>query len=54
MAEIWTGDSLTRDEQKGLEAELKKINLKLERLSQTDGLTGLQNRRHFDECLGSR
>lgn len=31
--------------------ELKISNLKLEKLSQTDGLTGLQNRRYFNEML---
>lgn len=32
-------------------AELQKSNLELEKLSQTDGLTGLLNRRYFDERL---
>ncbi len=32
-------------------AELEKANLKLQELSTTDGLTGVRNRRFFDECL---
>ena len=32
-------------------AELRKSNLELEKLSNTDGLTGLLNRRYFDERL---
>ncbi|MBP8019590.1 MAG: GGDEF domain-containing protein, partial [Hylemonella sp.] len=31
--------------------ELKLLNARLETLSATDGLTGLANRRHFDEVL---
>jgi diguanylate cyclase (GGDEF)-like protein len=31
--------------------ELKRLRDRLERLSATDGLTGLANRRHFDEAL---
>lgn len=31
--------------------ELEKLNHKLERLSNTDGLTQLHNRRYFDQCL---
>lgn len=32
-------------------AERQRLNLELERLAQQDGLTGLANRRHFDESL---
>jgi len=31
--------------------ELQEANARLEKISTTDGLTGLYNRRHFDECL---
>ncbi|MFX1677529.1 diguanylate cyclase [Paraburkholderia sp. A2WS-5] len=33
--------------------ELLKANLELRRLTQSDGLTGLSNRRYFDEFLGA-
>jgi diguanylate cyclase (GGDEF)-like protein len=33
------------------QVELKRLRDRLERLSATDGLTGLANRRHFDEAL---
>lgn len=33
--------------------ELLKVNLELRRLTQSDGLTGLSNRRYFDEFLGA-
>lgn len=33
--------------------ELQHLNLKLEALSMTDGLTGIANRRRFDDCLES-
>ena len=32
--------------------QLERANLELERLSLTDGLTGVANRRHFDQTLG--
>jgi diguanylate cyclase (GGDEF)-like protein/hemerythrin-like metal-binding protein/PAS domain S-box-containing protein len=38
-------------ERKGGEEALEQLNLKLETLSITDGLTGIANRRHFDEVL---
>lgn len=31
--------------------KLLEVNIELERLMKSDGLTGLANRRHFDECL---
>lgn len=34
-----------------LQEELREANEKLHELSTTDGLTGLRNRRHFDEAL---
>jgi len=36
---------------KRMEEELRETNRRLETLSVTDGLTGLANRRHFDEVL---
>ena len=38
-------------ERKRAEEALEKSNRKLESLSNTDGLTGIANRRHFDEVL---
>lgn len=38
-------------DRKKLEVELKEANLNLERLSITDSLTGIANRRHFDQAL---
>jgi len=35
----------------GLTAQLATANRELELLSRQDGLTGIANRRHFDECL---
>lgn len=37
------------DDRKQIEKALESSNLKLELLSRTDGLTGIANRRHFDE-----
>lgn len=39
-------------ERKDREARLKKVTLELECLSSMDGLTGIANRRYFDETLG--
>lgn len=44
----WIGNEMARVK---AEAELEDTNTKLEKLSRTDGLTGLANRRHFDEVL---
>ncbi|MBU2552414.1 MAG: diguanylate cyclase [Proteobacteria bacterium] len=38
-------------DRKRLEEELRESNLILEKLSLTDGLTGLYNHRHFQQCL---
>jgi two-component system cell cycle response regulator len=35
----------------GVQAELERLNLRLAELVSTDGLTGVRNRRSFDECL---
>ncbi|HEX8601754.1 MAG TPA: diguanylate cyclase [Pseudoduganella sp.] len=35
------------------QADLQAKNAKLDRLARTDALTGLHNRRHFDECLAA-
>ena len=45
--------NMVRDitERKRAEHELKKANAALEALAVTDGLTGLANRRRFDQCL---
>lgn len=44
---------LVRDvsDRKGYETELQQTNDRLEYLAQTDGLTQVANRRHFDHCL---
>lgn len=39
------------DKRKKAEAALAESNRKLEALSKTDGLTGIANRRHFDDAL---
>lgn len=45
--------SVTQDisERKQAEAAMAELNVKLEAMSSTDSLTGLANRRHFDEML---
>ncbi len=47
--------AVSRDvsERKALEAQLEEANRQLRVLAQQDGLTGLANRRRFDEALGS-
>ncbi len=50
-AVIWSGYIIVITRIKQIEQELLKANRKLKSLSVTDGLTGLANRRHFDETL---
>ena len=38
-------------ERKNIEKTLQEVNQKLELLVNVDGLTGISNRRHFDNCL---
>lgn len=45
---------LMRQKLSQTQAELQKVNHELERLSLTDQLTGLANRRHFDSVLYSQ
>ena len=48
---IWIGYIIDITRIKRMEDELREANRKLKELAITDGLTGLANRRHFDECL---
>jgi len=50
-APIWIGYIIDVTRLKQAEAELRAANEKLQVLSLTDGLTGLANRRRFDEAL---
>lgn len=50
---IWIGYIIDITRIKRVETELLEANRKLQALSNTDGLTGLANRRHFDEALDS-
>ncbi|MDD2366579.1 MAG: diguanylate cyclase [Desulfuromonadaceae bacterium] len=49
VGRVWSFSDIT--EQKRSEKALEESNSKLEALSNTDGLTGIANRRHFDELL---
>ena len=51
IGDLITGFNLLIDMVNERDLNLKKTNLALESLSQTDGLTGVANRRHFDETL---
>jgi len=46
---IWAFEDIT--ERKNVEAQLQRSREELERLSRQDGLTGLANRRYFDDIL---
>ena len=48
---VWTGVVSDITERKTAEMALEESNRKLELLSITDGLTGIANRRHFNEAL---
>lgn len=50
-APVWIGYIIDVTRLKQVEAELRAANAKLRDLSLTDGLTGLANRRRFDETL---
>jgi len=50
-APIWIGYIIDITRIKRMEDELREANRKLKALATTDGLTGLANRRHFDERL---
>ena len=50
-AVVWVGYIIDITRIKTAEFELIEANRKLQALSRTDGLTGLANRRHFDEIL---
>ncbi|MBR9883445.1 MAG: sensor domain-containing diguanylate cyclase [Oceanospirillales bacterium] len=49
--DIWIGYIIDITRLKETEGALLQANRKLQALSNTDGLTGLANRRHFDEAL---
>lgn len=51
IGELISGFNLLIDMVNERNTNLKKANAVLESLSQTDGLTGIANRRHFDETL---
>lgn len=48
---IWSGYIIDISDRKQQEADLQSLNKKLERLSNYDGLTGVLNRRAFDEAV---
>lgn len=50
-AVVWIGYIIDITRMKRIETELLEANRKLKALSDTDGLTGLANRRHFDTAL---
>lgn len=52
-AVIWSGYMIVITRIKKIELALLEANQRLKSLSQTDGLTGLANRQHFDETLDS-
>jgi len=51
--DIWIGYIIDITRLKEMEGKLLQANRKLQALSDTDGLTGLANRRRFDEALMS-
>ncbi|BBN59780.1 sensor domain-containing diguanylate cyclase [Hydrogenovibrio marinus] len=50
-AVIWGGYIFDVTDSKVQEAELERLNTKFERISTSDGLTGVLNRRAFDESM---
>lgn len=50
---VWIGYIIDITRVKQIEMELVEANRQLKALSLTDGLTGLANRRHFDEMLNN-
>ncbi|MET3999222.1 sensor domain-containing diguanylate cyclase [Marinobacterium sp. MBR-109] len=51
--DIWIGYIIDITRLKDMEGKLLQANRKLQALSDTDGLTGLANRRRFDEALAN-
>ncbi len=51
--DIWIGYIIDITRLKEMEGKLLQANRKLQALSDTDGLTGLANRRRFDEALAN-